>query len=633
MGDSYSAGNGARGYYGSDECYRSSRNYARQYERKVEQAPYNQRAFVENAACSGATTDAFFTTFNGHRPQIDELPDGNEYDVIFLTIGGNDLNFGDIVQYCLVAISRDGANCGGLLSQAERMLVDGTLKAKVATVLRSVRRRAHPYANIVLLGYPYLEGDATYRLRSGHFGNTFIDAGKRIRKIGDDGDRIQQQVVNELNAANPGLGTSVFIKTKDLFAGKDRVAGPPNHELFAQKNNDDRWFVQPRIDAALGETSVWYHPNPEGWDQEAGLLVRDARVPKHDATKPPPGPPPPPPPPPLGFAVAVAAGSNETCALLAGGGVSCWGLYGPYSGTPVIVTGITDATQVTVGAGHKCALRAGGTVSCWGWNDHGQLGNGSTTEYSATPVSVTGINNATQVAANGTSPCALHSGTISCWGANQRTPVARAGFSNVTRFSLGGPGLCALQQGGTIICQGRNDFGQLGNGSTTPSATPVSVTGINNATQITGGNNHTCALLASGSVVCWGLNAWGQLGGSLTTNYSPTPVQVTGINDATQITAGGQHACVRVATGAISCWGRNDDGQVGSQYEPAWNRPVGVYSYPNSFTAAQVTAGSAHTCALRTIGGTISCWGDDLVPVECGCASLSWVPKRVIGFP
>ena len=55
------------------------------------------------------------------------------------------------------------------------------------------------------------------------------------------------------------------------------------------------------------------------------------------------------------------------------------------------VTGISDATQITAGAGHACALRAGGTISCWGANFSGQLGNGTTSTYSLTPVAVRGL--------------------------------------------------------------------------------------------------------------------------------------------------------------------------------------------------------------------------------------------------
>ncbi|MCA1701608.1 MAG: hypothetical protein LC790_23040, partial [Actinobacteria bacterium] len=89
--------------------------------------------------------------------------------------------------YCLIAQTRDGANCGPLLTKAEKMLSDGTIKDRLTTVLTAIRDKADSAAQIALLGYPYLEGDAGYTLRSGHGAKTFIKVGKRLRKIGDSG--------------------------------------------------------------------------------------------------------------------------------------------------------------------------------------------------------------------------------------------------------------------------------------------------------------------------------------------------------------------------------------------------------------------------------------------------------------
>jgi hypothetical protein len=146
---------------------------------------------------------------------------------------------------------------------------------------------------------------------------------------------------------------------------------------------------------------------------------------------------------------AIAAGSLFTCALTAAGGVKCWG-----SGrwTPVDVptlgggvTAITPNCALTSGGGvecwgrdlvaadvpglnsgvtaiasswHSCALLGSGVVKCWGLNDHGQLGDGTTTDRSL-PVEVVGLHGrATAISAGGFQSCALLSnGAVDCWGA------------------------------------------------------------------------------------------------------------------------------------------------------------------------------------------------------------------------
>jgi len=86
----------------------------------------------------------------------------------------------------------------------------------------------------------------------------------------------------------------------------------------------------------------------------------------------------------------------------------------------------------------------------------------------------------------------------------------------------------AIKTDGTVKCWVANSNGQLGNGTTNNSRTPVSVSGISTATQISAGQDYTCALLSGGAVKCWGGNWNGQLGGGWPA-YRSTPVSVIGI--------------------------------------------------------------------------------------------------------
>ena len=100
------------------------------------------------------------------------------------------------------------------------------------------------------------------------------------------------------------------------------------------------------------------------------------------------------------------------------------------------------------------------------------------------------------------------------------------------------------------------------------SPTPVPVSGINDATAISG----TCALLATGRVECWGDNSDAQLGDGSTRGpmtclglipCSTTPVMVAGIRAATSIATGDQGACAVLAGGTVDCWGDGSYGELG----------------------------------------------------------------------
>jgi alpha-tubulin suppressor-like RCC1 family protein len=124
-------------------------------------------------------------------------------------------------------------------------------------------------------------------------------------------------------------------------------------------------------------------------------------------------------------------------------------------------------------------------------------------------------------------------------------------IENAVSASLGRYHACAVLSSGHVDCWGRNFYGALGNGSSVEySPVPVEVTGIDNAVAVSTNDHYdeTCALLSSGGVDCWGAGGLGQLGNGAK-HLSPVPVAVIGVHDAAAIAAGGEHACAVLSLG------------------------------------------------------------------------------------
>jgi alpha-tubulin suppressor-like RCC1 family protein len=350
---------------------------------------------------------------------------------------------------------------------------------------------------------------------------------------------------------------------------------------------------------------------------------------------------------------------DHACAVIAGGTVKCWGAN--YSGelgdgtiidrgTPVLVRGVTGATQVAAGGYASCALFGGGRITCWGDNSSGELGSETTTGFRTQPVVVKQITDATSATAGGYHSCAvLAGGKVACWGDNTNgelgdgttgealTEVSVHGITDATQVAAGNYHSCAVLVVGTVQCWGDNSYGELGDGTTNGpnncdgdpcSPVPVAVSGVTTATQVTASYYQSCALLAAGSIDCWGDNGDGQLGDGTTTTRS-TPVAVPGITTATQVTAGAFQSCALFAAGSVDCWGNNYYGQLGNGTTTNSSTPAAV---PGITTATQITAGAYHACALLA-AGSVDCWGNNYYgQLGNGTTTSSSTPVAVKGI-
>jgi alpha-tubulin suppressor-like RCC1 family protein len=138
-----------------------------------------------------------------------------------------------------------------------------------------------------------------------------------------------------------------------------------------------------------------------------------------------------------------------------------------------------------------------------------------------------------------------------------------------------------LTTGNGLLCWGRNDTGQLGDGTTTMRKSPANVTGLGSGVSaVSAGARHTCARMQAGGAMCWGYNLYGQVGDG-TTVTRPAPVNVSVLPGGLgSIQVGNYYTCALLSTGGIRCWGNNDFGQLGNNSFISSNLPVMVFGFP-----------------------------------------------------
>lgn len=218
--------------------------------------------------------------------------------------------------------------------------------------------------------------------------------------------------------------------------------------------------------------------------------------------------------------VSVASGSDHSCAVDNGNKIYCWGAnwsrqLGDSTGADSQVPVAVDMSAITAGAAitkivsaseHTCVI-AGGNPYCWGTNWTGQIGDGSTSD-AAKPVAVdisgiTGANGKTTDIDVSDSTCAVINSAAYCWG--------------------------------------KNDSGQMGNGSNAwgPNPLPIAVDASVMTGPVSGidvGSSHACAVSADKGY-CWGSGGYGSLGqGTKSDSMTPVPVDVAGVLSGKKLT-------------------------------------------------------------------------------------------------
>ena len=271
LGDSYSAGNGAGAYYGDKEAYRSHNNWAHKYVEWLNSqgAP----TVLTNLAHSGNVTNDLTKS----RGQIDEMSE--DTNLVMFTIGGNDVNFSDIVKECFTLGLRDAKTCKEKVADANTKLE--SVKSNTLTILQKIDNKLKNDAQVILVGYPRLATNRNYILDNS---GVRYDAGAGVRSLSDASMEIQSTLVQEWNKSHPSLKVTYIDGVINTFDGHEPDPSPKHR-------NPQRWineFLETegkikdngQIESeSSSDTNEFYHPNITGHAEIAKLIAEKVGVP------------------------------------------------------------------------------------------------------------------------------------------------------------------------------------------------------------------------------------------------------------------------------------------------------------------------------------------------------------------
>ncbi|MGV9189606.1 GDSL-type esterase/lipase family protein [Arcanobacterium canis] len=273
VGDSYTSGNGAGGYYGPQKLYRSAHNWGHSYARWLNEQGVH--SIVRNYSFSGATTDDVL------KKQIPEV-DPNS-DVVMLTVGGNDVDFTSIVTNCYAIGIRSISTCQKSIESADKQIPH--VIAQTEKILHALQERIKHGAEIVLVGYPLLSKESDYVIQPWLWGTPY-PAAFHTRELGKKATIAQRDLVEKWNANSHNKLHASYVAVENHFDGHE-----PDPEVSAQ--NPYRWIneffeTEGKIGAdgrtesvqSITEVANWYHPNIIGHTEIANLLGKTIGIPK-----------------------------------------------------------------------------------------------------------------------------------------------------------------------------------------------------------------------------------------------------------------------------------------------------------------------------------------------------------------
>jgi Secretion system C-terminal sorting domain/Regulator of chromosome condensation (RCC1) repeat len=272
--------------------------------------------------------------------------------------------------------------------------------------------------------------------------------------------------------------------------------------------------------------------------------------------------------------------------------------------------------QTSAGGSHSGFIKSDGTLWGTGRNDTGQIGVSPWVSNSNTLVQVGNENNWRAISSGSFHTCAIKTdNTLWTWGKNnvgqlgdgtfvQKTIPTQIGTDqNWSSVSSGYTYTMCVKTNGTLWAWGDNTYGQLGNNSILPLNSPTQIGTDTDWLSVSSGAFHTLATKTNGSLWAWGFNNSGQLGDGTSANQI-VPIRIGTDSDWANVSAGLYHSIALKQNGTLWTWGKNDSGQLGDGTTSQRNSPTQI----GTATWIAISRGDSHTVAIKS-NNTLWSWG------------------------